>query len=57
MVVAPHAGDDGDHAGVLKMEIKGTRKKGYTMSQYKLHVMFILLCTLFCFDRDGSIIR
>ena len=41
-----HAGDDGDHAGALEMETKGTRRKGYTMSQYKLHLMFILLCTL-----------
>ena len=41
-----HAGGDGDHASALEMEIKGTRRKGYTMSQYKLHVMFILLCTL-----------
>ena len=40
-----HAGGDGDHAGALEMEIKGTRK-GYTMSHIKLHVMFILLCTL-----------
>ena len=40
-----HAGGDGDHAGVSEMEIKGTRK-GHTMSQIKLHVMFILLCTL-----------
>ena len=27
------AGDDGDHAGALEMDIKGTRK-GYNMSQY-----------------------
>ena len=40
-----HVGGDRVHAGALKMEIKGTRK-GYTMSQFKLHVMFILLCTL-----------
>ena len=40
-----HAGDDGDHASALEMEIKGT-KKGYTMSQIKLHVISILLCTL-----------
>ena len=40
-----HDGGDGDHAGALEMEIKGTRK-GYTMSQIKFHVMFILLCTL-----------
>ena len=32
MVMAPQAGDDGDRAGALEMEIKGTRK-GYTMSQ------------------------
>ena len=42
-----HTGDDGDHAGALEMEIKGTRRKGYTMSQCELHVMFIHLCTLF----------
>ena len=49
MVVAPHAGDDGDHASALEMEIKGTRRKGYAMSQiFELHVMLILLCTL-CF--------
>ena len=41
-----HAGNDGDHAGALEMEIKGTRRKGYTISQYELHVMLILLCTL-----------
>ena len=45
-----HGGGDGDQAGALEMEIKGTRK-GYTMSQIKLHVMLILLCTLlFCLD-------
>ena len=42
MVMAPHVGDDGDHAGVLEMEIKRHKKKCYTMSQIKLHVMFIL---------------
>ena len=60
MMVAPRAGDDGDHAGALEMEIKGTRK-GYTMSQYyELHVMLILLCTLWFmlrYDLDGSMIR
>ena len=45
-----HVGGDGDHAGALEMEIKGSRKV-YTMSQIKLHVMFILLCTLWlCLD-------
>ena len=28
-----HASGDGDHAGALEMEIKGTKTKGYTMSQ------------------------
>lgn len=28
-----HAGDDGDHAGAFKMEIKNARK-GYTISHY-----------------------
>ena len=60
MVMAPQAGGDGDHAGVLEMEIKDTRK-GYTMSQYyKLHVMLILSCTLWFmlrYDLDGSMIR
>ena len=36
-----HAGGDRDHAGALEMEITGTRRKGYAISQYKLHVMFI----------------
>ena len=27
------------------------------ISHYELHVMLILLCILFCLDRDGSIIR
>ena len=40
-----HAGGDGDHPDALEMEIKGTRK-GYTMSEIKLYVMFILLCNL-----------
>ena len=42
-----HAGGDGDHDSALEMEIKSTRRKGYTMSQNKLHMMFILLYTLF----------
>ena len=42
-----NAGGDGDHAGALEMEIKGTRRKGHIISQfYELHVMLILLCTL-----------
>ena len=56
MVMASLAGDDGDHVGALEMEIKGTRK-GYTMSQnYELHVMLILLCTLwFCLDTISTV--
>ena len=34
MVVVPRADDDGDLASALQMEIKGTRSKGYTMSQF-----------------------
>ena len=50
-----HAGGDGDHAGALEMEIKGT-KKGYTMSQIKLHMMLILLCTLLlCLDLIATV--
>ena len=50
-----HAGGDRDHAGALEMEIKGSRKV-YTMSQIKLHVMFILLCTLwFCLDTISTV--
>ena len=51
MVVAPHAGDDGDHAGALEMEIKGTRRKAISYHNFKLHVILILLCTLLlCLD-------
>ena len=28
------AGDDGDHARALEMEIKGTRRKGHIISHY-----------------------
>ena len=43
-----HAGDDGDHAGALEMEIEGTKKKRLYHVTYVMHVMFILLCILFC---------
>ena len=52
-----HAGDDGDHARALEMMIKGTRRKMPYHITLLLHVMLILLCILFCLDRDGSIIR
>ena len=51
------AGDDGDHARALKMEIKRHKKKRPYHITLSMHVMFILLCILFCLDRDGSIIR
>ena len=50
----------GDHVGALEMEIKGTRRKAISYHNYELHVMLILLCTLFVMlrcDRDGSMIR
>ena len=49
--------DDGDHVRALKMKIKGAKIKGPYHITYELHVMLILLCILFCLDRDGSIIR
>ena len=51
-----YAGADGDHAGALEMEIKGARKGLYHITLF-MHVMFILLCILFLFMRDSSIIR
>ena len=45
-----HAGDDGDHAGALEMEIKSTSWWPYHVT-YDLHVMLILLCILFCLGR------
>ena len=36
---------------------KAQRQKGHIISHYELHVMLILLCILYCLDRDGSIIR
>ena len=40
---------DGDHAGALVMDIK-TQERLYHITYYELHVMFILLCILFCLD-------
>ena len=45
-----HAGDDGDHAGALEMEIKSTSSWPYHVT-YDLHVMLILICILFCLGR------
>ena len=36
-----HAGDDGDHARALEMEIKGTRRKRPYHVTLFMHVMFI----------------
>ena len=57
MVVAPHAGDDGDHAGALEMEIKGTRRKGYTMSQFFLIACDVYPCRnlTFCLDSIATV--
>jgi hypothetical protein len=49
--------DDGDHVRALEMKIKGAKTKGPYHIAYELHVMLILLCILYCLDRDGSIIR
>ena len=49
--------DDGDHVRALEMKIKGAKTKGPYHITYELHVMLILLCILYCLDRDGSIIR
>ena len=49
--------DDGDHVCALEMKIKGAKTKGPYHITYELHVMLILLCILFCLDRDSSIIR
>ena len=49
--------DDEDHVRALEMKIKGAKTKGPYHITYELHVMLILLCILFCLDRDGSIIR
>ena len=40
-----HAGDNGDHAGALEMEIKSTRSWPYHVT-YDLHVMLILFMHL-----------
>ena len=47
-----HAGDDGDHAGALEMEIEGTKKKRlYHVTDFITACdEFILSCILFCFD-------
>jgi len=53
-----NAGDDGDHARVLwRWRSKAQEERPYHITHYELHVMLILLCILFCLDRDGSIIR
>jgi hypothetical protein len=53
-----NAGDDGDHARVLwRWRSKVQEERPYHITYYELHVMLILLCILFCLDRDGSIIR
>ena len=49
--------DDGDHVRALEMKIKGAKTKGLYHITYELHVMLILLCILYCLDRNGSIIR
>ena len=41
-----HAGGDGDHAGALEMEIKGTRRKRLYHVTLYMHVMFILFMHL-----------
>ena len=46
-----NAGGDGDHAGALEMEIKGTRRKCHIISQF--YAPYCLLR----YDRDGSMIR
>ena len=46
-----------DHVRALEMKIKGAKTKGPYHITYELHVMLILLCILYCLDRDGSIIR
>ena len=42
-----HAGDDGDHARTLEMEIKSAKKRPYHITLF-MPVMFILFCILFC---------
>ena len=36
---------------------KHKEERPYHITYYEFHVMLILLCILYCLDRDGSIIR
>ena len=42
------AGDDGDHDGALKMEIKAQDDDGHIMSHILIACYVYLLCILFC---------